>query len=453
MSYSIVGFDRIFKRISARVDASIVFNSFLDFSIQKISHNEIYLKYDYTESELDEFSNLYDYWVKLSKQEISKQECFDFFGTYYEEYILASDKASNKGQFFSPQSVCDLLAYIAPLDKKTVYDPACGSGRMALSYWKINNKVNVILEDLDEMACKMAVLNLYSHKIEGIVQWVNSLTRQHYATWIIKEDTITTSQYYELKQEDYDLVLANPPYGVKWEADKSYLEDVRFKEYKKLAPKSKADYAFIQHSLYYLTGNGFASILMPHGVLFRGASEGTIRKHLLESNLLDAVIGLPANLFEGTGIPTCLLIFKKNRRRNDVFFIDAKNEFQKERKINILTPDHIDKIIDTYLERENKDKFSFKAKYDFIEDNDFNLNIPRYVDTFEDEPEIDLEKLVQAMEKNIDEQIDVNRSLTGYFEELALPSPFEKEDERLEDNRNLISSVKKLAQSTLDQYI
>lgn len=454
VTYSIGEFDKIFKRISGRVDASIVFNSFLDYCIQKIiGYKDIKLDYNFSDGELQEFNNLYDYWLKLTEQEMNKDDAFDFFGIYYEEYILASDKASNKGQFFSPQSVCDLLAYISPLNKNVVYDPACGSGRMALSYWKVNKNINCILEDLDEMACKMAVLNLYAHNINGTVQWLDSLTRTHYLTWQIKNKKILLTDYQDLHYGDYDLVLANPPYGIKWQQDKSLLEDERFKEYGKLAPKSKADFAFIQHSLHYLKEDGFASILMPHGVLFRGASEGHIRKYLIDNNLLDSIIGLPSNLFEGTGIPTVLLLFKKNRKNRDIFFIDAKDEFIKERKINKLTPDNIDKIINVYLERENTHKFSFKASLEFIQENDYNCNIPRYVDTFEEEPEVDLKILVDAMEENIDEQIEVNKQLKGYFEELTLPSPWDSEALRLEDSKSLVLAAKKMVQSTLDQYM
>lgn len=446
-------FNELFLQISQRTDMSVVWNDFLTYSIQKLSHTPTNLLYDYTDKELKTFEKLFNYWQELTHKLIKKHGYYDFMGIYYEKYILATDKSANKGQFFTSQIVCDLLTYTCPTNKEVIYDPACGSGRMGLSYFSINPNVKCIFEDLDESACKMAVLNLYSHGILGCVNWINTLTREHFCTWIIKHDKIIiTDEPAPLK---YDLVLANPPYGVQWESSKELLRDKRFYEYGVLAPKSKGDFAFIQHCLHYLEYKGQACIVLPHGVLFRGQKEGTIRQYIIDKNWLDAVIGLPANLFEGTSIPVCVLIFKKNRVKKDVLFIDASKLYEKAKKTNYMTREHVDEIVDVYLARKNVDKFSFKASLGFIQDNDYNCNIPRYVDTFEEEPEVDLKRLIQDMEWNCDEQIKVNHELKEYFTELELTTvQFDKEIERLEDTKEtVLKEAKSIVQSTLDSFL
>ena len=200
------------------------------------------------------------------------------------------------------------------------------------------------------------------------------------------------------------------------------LKDERFSDYGKLAPKSKADFAFIQHMIYHLDDEGTMAVVLPHGVLFRGAAEGTIRKYLIEEkNYLDAVIGLPANLFFGTSIPTCVLVFKKCRQQDDdVVFIDASQSFEKGKNQNHLTDEDVDKIVKTYSQRETIDKYSYVATLDEIKENDYNLNIPRYVDTFEEEEPIDLEQVQQQL-KDIDKDIaNVESEINEYLKELGV---------------------------------
>lgn len=217
-------------------------------------------------------------------------------------------------------------------------------------------------------------------------------------------------------------IIANPPFSILWNADGCLLSDQRFSEYGKLAPKSKADYAFVQDMVHHLDETGLMTVVLPHGVLFRGSSEGHIRRYLIEEkNCLDAVIGLPGNIFFGTNIPTCILVFKKNRTTDDnVLFIDASREFEKQKNKNVLTLDNILKISKTYRNRETIDKYSRLVPLSEVSENDFNLNIPRYVDTFEVEPEIDIE----AVMKNIDDlyvhrqKLDVK--INGYLVELGL---------------------------------
>ncbi|RIN52183.1 type I restriction-modification system subunit M, partial [Staphylococcus simulans] len=207
----------------------------------------------------------------------------------------------------------------------------------------------------------------------------------------------------------------------KWSADSKFNDDERFSNYGKLAPKSKADFAFIQHMVHYLDDEGTMAVVLPHGVLFRGAAEGTIRKYLIEEkNYLDAVIGLPANIFYGTSIPTCVLVFKKCREEDqDVLFIDASNEFEKGKNQNHLTDEQVSKIIDTYQNRKTVDKYSYAASLKEIEDNDYNLNIPRYVDTFEEEETIDLEKVQKEINQIDDEIVQVEQEINGYLRELG----------------------------------
>ena len=182
------------------------------------------------------------------------------------------------------------------------------------------------------------------------------------------------------------------------------MKDPRFKPFGALAPKSKADFAFVEHGLYHLNDTGTMAIVLPHGVLFRGAAEGKIRKAIIEKNYLDAVIGMPAGLFFSTGIPTVVLVFKKNRTNRDIFFIDASNNFEKGKNQNILRDSDIDKIIEAYSKREDVDKYAHKAELDEIVENEYNLNIPRYVDTTEPEKPIDVVQVVADI-KETDKKI------------------------------------------------
>ena len=224
--------------------------------------------------------------------------------------------------------------------------------------------------------------------------------------------------------------VANPPYSANWSADMHFMEDERFNEYGKLAPKSKADFAFVQHMVYHMDEDGRAVVLLPHGVLFRGAAEEVIRKHLIQKlNVLDAVIGLPANLFFGTGIPVCVLVLKRERNGNsdNILFIDASNDFEAGKNQNILRECDIDKIVETYEHRVDVDKYAHVATMQEIEENGFNLNIPRYVDTFEPEEEIDL-NAVAAEIRNIQAEIKgIDAQLKPFFDELGLDFPFDVE--------------------------
>jgi type I restriction enzyme M protein len=231
-------------------------------------------------------------------------------------------------------------------------------------------------------------------------------------------------------------VLMNPPYSAKWSASKGFLDDPRFSSFGVLPPKSKADFAFLLHGYYHLRNDGVMAIVLPHGVLFRGASEGKIRKALLENGAIDAVIGLPANIFVNTSIPTTIIILKKNRVNRDVMFIDASNEFTKEKNQNILTEENIEKILETYKKREFVDKYAYLAPYDEIVENDYNLNIPRYVDTFEEPEPIDVVQLSKDI-REIDAEIEQTEK-----ELLSMIDDFQVTDE----TRDIIQAMKEVFQ-------
>ncbi len=203
----------------------------------------------------------------------------------------------------------------------------------------------------------------------------------------------------------------NPPYSAKWSADDTFLDDSRFNRYGKLAPKSKADFAFLLHGYYHLKDTGTMAIVLPHGVLFRGAAEGVIRKKLLEDGSIYAVIGMPANLFFGTSIPTTVIVLKKNRKTRDVLFIDASNDFVKGKNQNKLSKENIDCIIAAYKERKTIEKYAYLASFEDIENNEYNLNIPRYVDTFEEEELVDMVNVGQEIKKIREEKKQLETSL------------------------------------------
>lgn len=237
----------------------------------------------------------------------------------------------------------------------------------------------------------------------------------------------------------FDAVVANPPYSAKWDVKGIDREkDTRFKGFG-VAPASKADYAFILHGLYHLDKNGTMAIVLPHGVLFRGAAEGRIRKNIIDNNLLDTVIGMPPNLFYGTSIPTCVLVFKGREARTtkDILFIDASNEFDKGKNQNKLTSDNIAKIIETYENREDVEKYAYVASLDEIKENDYNLNIPRYVDTFEEEEVTPLPQLAQEL---AEVRQEITESTDKLFEMLSeLQGTTDESQEELQKFMNMLN--------------
>jgi type I restriction enzyme M protein len=245
----------------------------------------------------------------------------------------------------------------------------------------------------------------------------------HYRNFDLRqEDTLEHPQHEGMR---FEAVVANPPFSAHWSANKLFESDDRFSQYGRLAPSSKADFAFVQHMLHHLDENGTMAVVLPHGVLFRGAAEGEIRKYLInERNWLDAVIGLPANIFYGTSIPTCVLVFKKCREHpQDILFIDASAYFEKAKNQNFLRDDDVEKIISTYRQRLQENKYSYRAPLSEVAENDFNLNISRYVDTFEEAEEIDLAVIALQL-RSMDREMEENdRVIREFCDELGIEVP------------------------------
>ena len=246
----------------------------------------------------------------------------------------------------------------------------------------------------------------------------------HYKRFDIKnENTLEKPQH---EDQRFEAIVANPPFSAKWSASPLFMSDDRFSAYGKLAPSSKADFAFVQHMVHQLDQNGTMACVLPHGVLFRGAAEGHIRKYLIKNcNYLDAVIGLPANIFYGTSIPTCILVFKKEREHKDnILFIDASQHFEKVKTQNVLREADIAKIIETYTKREAVDKYSYVATLAEVKENDFNLNIPRYVDTFEEEEPVDLNAVSTQLKELNTTMAKTDATIASFCKELGINTPF-----------------------------
>ncbi|WP_312080550.1 type I restriction-modification system subunit M [Acinetobacter schindleri] len=348
--------------------------------------------------------------------DISNTEA-DVLGDAYEYLIgeFASGAGKKAGEFYTPQSVSTLLAKIVTQGKerlRSVYDPTCGSGSLLLRVKREVKDVDMIYgQEMNRTTYNLARMNMILHDV-------------HFAKFDIKqEDTLIRPQHLGKR---FDAVVANPPFSAKWSADPLFLQDKRFSSYGKLAPSSKADMAFVQHMLHHLDENGTMAVVLPHGVLFRGSSEGVIRQYLIEQmNVIDTIIGLSANIFYGTSIPTCILVLKKDREHKDnILFIDASNEFEKQKTQNKLLPKHIENIIAAYENRQDIEKYAKVAALQEVKDNDFNLNIPRYVDTFEAEAEIDLDAIAKQLQVLEVESQKTDVVIAGFCKELGIDSPF-----------------------------
>lgn len=337
----------------------------------------------------------------------------DVLGDSYEYLIgqFASGAGKKAGEFYTPQEVSKILAKIVTTGKhrlKSVYDPTCGSGSLLLRVAReVSDVSNFYGQEMNRTTYNLARMNMILHGV-------------HYRKFDIKqEDTLEHPQHIN---QQFEAIVANPPFSANWSANPLHMTDDRFSQYGKLAPASKADFAFVQHMIHHLTENGIMATVLPHGVLFRGAAELHIRRYLIEKkNYLDAVIGLPANIFYGTSIPTCILVFKKCRENpEDILFIDASREFEKVKTQNMLRNEHIDKIINTYRNRTEIEKYSHCASLQEIADNDYNLNIPRYVDTFEEEESIDIQAVMREIKVLEAKRSELDKEIDGYLKELGL---------------------------------
>lgn len=346
-----------------------------------------------------------------------EQTELDVLGDAYEYLIgkFASGAGKKAGEFYTPQEVSMVLAKLVTTGKKklkSVYDPTCGSGSLLLRVAKEVEEVNDFYgQELNRTTYNLARMNMILHGV-------------HYRKFDIKqEDTLEHPQH---REDRFEAIVANPPFSAKWSANQLFMSDDRFSQYGKLAPKSKADFAFVQHMVYHLAENGQMAVVLPHGALFRGSAEGHIREYLIkEKNYLDAVIGLPANIFYGTSIPTCIMVYKKCRENpDDILFIDASEHYDKVKTQNVLTQANIDKIITTYRERKTEDKYSYVAPLSEVAENEYNLNIPRYVDAFEEEEPVDIEALATEIQDLDADLQETDELIASFCKELNIKTPF-----------------------------
>lgn len=351
----------------------------------------------------------------------------DILGDIYEYLIaeFAGNSGKKAGEFYTPHQVSQVLAKLATvtldkeIEKPSVYDFACGSGSLLLTVQDEipDHKVFYYGQELNTTTYNLARMNLMMHGVN-----YNHMDLRN-------ADTLETDWPDGPDEQGvdhprfFDVVVANPPYSQRWDNNDRKLKDPRFKEYGALAPKTKADYAFLLHGLYHLKDNGTMAIVLPHGVLFRGAKEEKIRRSLLDKNQIDAVIGMPAGLFYSTGIPTVVLVLKKNKTTKDVFFIDASKDFEKGKNQNILRKQDINKILAAYKKREDVKRYAHLATIDEIKENDYNLNIPRYVDTFVPEPPVDLKKVASELVETQKELDQNEKELASMMKDLTSDDP------------------------------
>ncbi|MGL5408909.1 MAG: type I restriction-modification system subunit M, partial [Shewanella sp.] len=344
----------------------------------------------------------------------------DVLGDAYEYLIsnFAANAGKSAGEFYTPQQVSKILSKIVTVGKeriRNVYDPTCGSGSLLLRVAKETQVTDFYGQELTRTTYNLARMNMLLHGV-------------HYRNFHIShDDTLENPQNMDMR---FEAIVANPPFSANWkgEGNPLNLTDERFSQYGKLAPKTKADFAFVQHMVYHLADNGTMACVLPHGVLFRGAAEGVIRKYLIENlNYIDAVIGLPANVFYGTGIPTCILVIKKCRRADDsILFIDASGDdfYEKQKTQNVLRDSDVERIVELYTRREEVEKLCHVATLDEVRENDYNLNIPRYVDTFEEEERIDIEAIAGAYKALATESAATDARIDAFCKELGIDNPF-----------------------------
>lgn len=343
------------------------------------------------------------------------------------EYLVAQFAtvlASDMGQYYTPKEISQVMAQILTAGREdsetfSIYDPTVGSGSLLLttaSYMKNSNHRGMVKyfgQEKDATPYRLSRMNLMMHGIE-----YNDISINHADT--LESDWPDGVVDGKDSPRMFDAVMANPPYSAHWN-NKDREDDPRWREYG-IAPKTKADYAFLLHCLYHLEENGRMAIILPHGVLFRGAAEGRIRKALIQKHQIETIIGFPDKLFLNTSIPVCVLILRKHRMDSDILFVDASKEFEKLKKQNHLRPEDVEKIVDTAIHRKEIDKYSHLATLEEIKENEYNLNIPRYVDTFEEEEPIDVIEVSKEI-KQLNSEIKQSESdLLAMLNELSINS-------------------------------
>ncbi len=330
---------------------------------------------------------------------------------------------AKSGQFYTPIDISALIAkLVAPKENDRIYDPACGSGALLLKAYKEakTKKVSLYGQEINSRSYSICKMNMFLHNVyDANIQWGDTLSNPLH----LQNDTLMK----------FDVIVSNPPFSVsRWERgfeeknnrmlQKQFKFEASMDKYGRfkygVPPKSNGDYAFISHMLASLSNEGIMAVVLPHGVLFRSGAEQKIRKKILEENLVDAVIGLPSNLFYNTSIPVVIVVFKKNRERKEVLFIEASREFMKEKSENKLSDENIEKIVNTYKKYEEIDKYSHIATLEEIQRNEFNLNIKRYVDTFNEEEVTNIEKAKDNIKKIEYEILKLNENIEKYLRQL-----------------------------------
>ena len=335
------------------------------------------------------------------------------------EFEEHSADRKNYMQDYTPQCVLDIIGGITT--GGDVRDVCAGIGGLSLAKFKADNTVILRLEEYSKNAIAFMLLNLLMANIDAEVVEKNVLTNEELAYYRV-ESAISgfgrVAKVEMLGSKKYNTVISNPPYSQSWAPQM----DERFEGYK-LAPKSKADFAFILDGIHSLNATGIAAFILPHGVLFRGQAEGDIRRKLIDDNLLDAVIGLPSNLFTNTSIPVCILVFKKNRANTDILFIDAQKDFVKHKNKNVMTAEQVEKVIKAYKERADIERYSSNVSVSTILDNDYNLNIPRYIDSFEPEEIPDAVQLAKDLNEINRESRTLGLEIAEMLKQLVCTDP------------------------------
>ena len=353
----------------------------------------------------------------------------DTLGDAYEYLIgqFAAGSGKKAGEFYTPQQISSILSGIVTLDSQDpstgkrnhlerVFDFACGSGSLLLNVrhrMGPNGIGKIYGQEKNITTYNLARMNMLLHGVKD-----SEFEIFHGDTLTNEWDFLRESN--PARAPKFDAVVANPPFSYRWDVTDAIGDDVRFKNYG-LAPKSAADFAFLLHGFHFLKPDGVMTIILPHGVLFRGGAEARIRTKLLKDGNIDTIIGLPSNLFYSTGIPVCILVLKKCKKPDDVLFINAAEHYEKGKRQNRLKPEDIDKIIETYRTRSEESRYSRRVSMEEIEQNDYNLNISRYISTAEAEEEIDL-RVVQSEIDSIQEKIEAaTKRHNGFLKELGLP--------------------------------
>ncbi|HAJ57497.1 MAG TPA: type I restriction-modification system subunit M [Candidatus Omnitrophica bacterium] len=342
----------------------------------------------------------------------SKIGSSDVIGNTYQYLIgkFASDAGKKGGEFYTPDEVSVLLAkLLGPKPGDRICDPACGSGSLLIQVSKEVKDRNFSLfgQESNGSTWALCMMNMFLHDIDNArIEWGDTLNNPK----LIENDALMK----------FDIVTANPPFSLdKWGAENAGADKFR-RFHRGVPPKSKGDYAFVTHMVETMNESGRVAVIVPHGVLFRVGSEGVIRQKFVEENILDVVIGLPPNLFYGVSIPVAVLVFKKGRKTKDLLFIDASREFEKDKTQNKLRSEDIEKILKTYKDYKTNDKYSYRATLDEVKENEFNLNIPRYVDIFEEEDDVDIAKTQKEIGALENELSAVQKEMAGYLKELGL---------------------------------